>query len=229
MSFPFLSLYIYFCIETISEAEGRDLNSAKSIGLNPSWEKKAALRRQIYLSLFPNPSTPFMAINAAMRPLLRLPHQKGASEFATTARRTLTTHSTALHQSRTLIRLSIIPQCPRSSQQQSFRRSYADAKPQKYFRRSRITLRWLWRAVYLGAIGSVGYLGYTIYLLRTPSEQLEADPTKKTLVILGTTYQLEVGPQPLTSLRHWMGCRISSQDFGQVPLDFAHFSIFNAT
>ncbi len=28
-------------------------------------------------------------------------------------------------------------------------------------------------------------MGYTIYLLRTPQEQLEADPNKKTLVILG--------------------------------------------
>lgn len=39
--------------------------------------------------------------------------------------------------------------------------------------------------MYLGAIGGLGYMGYTIYLLRTPHEQLEADPTKKTLVILG--------------------------------------------
>ena len=125
-----------------------------------------------------------MATNPAVRPLLRLIHQRGAPEFAITARRTLTTRSTALHQSRARIRPSIL-QCPESSLQQSFRRSYADTKPQKYFRRSRVTLRWVWRAVYLGAIGSVGYLGYTIYLLRTPSEQLEADPAKKTLVILG--------------------------------------------
>ncbi|KAL9076899.1 MAG: hypothetical protein Q9161_000532 [Pseudevernia consocians] len=120
-----------------------------------------------------------------MRPLLRLAHHKGASKFAITARRTLTTRSTALHQSRALIRPSV-SQCPRSSLQQAFRRSYADNKPRKYFRRSRLILRWLWRVVYLGAIGGVGYLGYTIYLLRTPTEQLEADPTKKTLVILGT-------------------------------------------
>lgn len=34
-------------------------------------------------------------------------------------------------------------------------------------------------------------MGYGIYLLRTPQEQLESgdDPTKKTLVILGTIYQ----------------------------------------
>ena len=44
----------------------------------------------------------------------------------------------------------------------------------------------------MGAIGSIGYLGYTIYLLRSPSEQLEADPTKKNLVILGMKYRLKV-------------------------------------
>ena len=37
----------------------------------------------------------------------------------------------------------------------------------------------------MGVIGFLGYTGYTIYLLRTPSEQEEADPSKKTLVILG--------------------------------------------
>ena len=130
-----------------------------------------------------------MSKNPAMRSLLRLAHQKGASTFGMTARRTLTTRSTALHQSPAQIRPSI-SQCSRSSLQQSFRRSYADTKPQKYFRKSRVTLRWLWRVVYLGAIGGVGYVGYTIYLLRTPSEQLEADPTKKTLVILGIFHPL---------------------------------------
>ena len=119
-----------------------------------------------------------------MRPLLRLAHQKGPSDFLSHPRRTLTTRSAALHQPRALIRPSI-SYYPTSSLQLSFRRSYADTKPQVYFRRSRITLRWLWRLVYLGAIGGIGYLGYTIYLLRTPPEQLAADPAKKTLVILG--------------------------------------------
>lgn len=47
--------------------------------------------------------------------------------------------------------------------------------------------------MYLGAIGGLGYMGYTIYLLRTPQEQLEADPTKKTLVILGMWFLRGVG------------------------------------
>lgn len=154
-----------------------------------------------------------MATNTSMRPLLRLSRQWGASEAFITARRTLTTPSTALHQSRALIR-PCISEYPRSSLQQAFRRSYADTKPQTYFRRSRVTLRWLWRAVYLGTIGGIGYLGYTIYLLRTPPEQLEADPTKKNLVILGIYHQLKAGLQPLTTFRHWMGRCISPQNSG---------------
>ena len=125
-----------------------------------------------------------------MRPLLKLAHHKGASEVVVTARRTVTTRSAALHQARALIRPSV-SQYPKSFLQQSFRRSYADTKPSTSFRRSRLTLRWLWRAVYLGTIGGVGYLGYTIYQLRTPPEQLEADPTKKTLVILGMHLAIE--------------------------------------
>ena len=137
-------------------------------------------------------SLPFMATSTAMKPLLTLARQRGAPEAVITARRTLTTRSAALHHSRALIRPSI-SEYPKSSLQQAFRRSYADTKPQTYFRRSRVTLRWLWRAVYLGTIGGIGYLGYTIYLLRTPPEQLEADPTKKNLVILGIYHQLKAG------------------------------------
>ncbi|KAL6721723.1 NADH:ubiquinone oxidoreductase [Lecanora helva] len=40
--------------------------------------------------------------------------------------------------------------------------------------------------MYLSAIGGLVYMGYGIYLLRTPQEQLQPDPTKKNLVILGT-------------------------------------------
>ena len=151
-------------------------------------KKKKRLSRRKHSSFFPPPIvTPLDAhipTKSAMKPLLRLAHQKGASNLLLQSRRSLTTRSTALHQPRALIRPSI-SYYPNSSLQQPFRRSYADSKPQTYFRRSRTTLRWIWRLVYLGAIGGIGYLGYTIYLLRTPPEQLEADPAKKTLVVLG--------------------------------------------
>lgn len=71
------------------------------------------------------------------------------------------------------------------------RRGYADAaptpspapKPKKRFR----FLRWSWRLTWLSGIGLTGALAYSIYSLRHPVEQLEADPSKKTLVILGMT------------------------------------------
>ena len=89
---------------------------------------------------------------------------------------------------------------PRSILQQSFRRAYTDAapaaapaaavatpsaapapKPKRRFR----FFRWVWRITYLSALGFVGYLSYMIYDLRNPSDQVEPDPNKKTLVILG--------------------------------------------
>lgn len=83
----------------------------------------------------------------------------------------------------------IRPCFSRGKLQQSFRRSYADGPPPKPRRRAGF-FRWTWRLTYLSALGGVGYLGYTIYLLRTPQEQFEPDPSKKTLVILGMLQNL---------------------------------------
>ncbi|KAK2734934.1 NADH:ubiquinone oxidoreductase [Onygenales sp. PD_40] len=75
------------------------------------------------------------------------------------------------------------------SLQKSFRRAYADApaptpapKPKRRFR----IFRWMFRLTLLSIVGGAGALGYSIYALRHPEEQYEPDPTKKTLVILGT-------------------------------------------
>lgn len=81
----------------------------------------------------------------------------------------------------------------------TFRRGYAESKeapagvplgpvvnnaPQP--RRSRFRpLKWAWRATYLTVIGGAVYLGYGVYELRHPDEQVAPDPTKQTLVILG--------------------------------------------
>jgi NADH:ubiquinone reductase (non-electrogenic) len=68
------------------------------------------------------------------------------------------------------------------------RRAYATEAPapaapkKKRFR----FLRWTYRLTVLGMLTGTGYLGYHIYLLRHPEEQLEPDPSKKTLVILGS-------------------------------------------
>jgi NADH:ubiquinone reductase (non-electrogenic) len=70
------------------------------------------------------------------------------------------------------------------------RRQYSDAPsaslspdPKKP-RRFRI-LRWTWRLTYLSVLGGIGYVGWAIYEDRHPAEQIPADPTKKTLVVLG--------------------------------------------
>ncbi|MCJ1363843.1 NADH:ubiquinone oxidoreductase [Acarospora aff. strigata] len=74
----------------------------------------------------------------------------------------------------------------RAALQQSFRRSYADVLTPKTKRRGRGVLRWTWRLTYLSAFAGTAWLGYNIYMLRSPRDQLEPDPSKKTLVILGT-------------------------------------------
>ncbi|EWC48605.1 mitochondrial external alternative NADH-ubiquinone oxidoreductase [Drechslerella stenobrocha 248] len=47
-------------------------------------------------------------------------------------------------------------------------------------------LRFLWRLTWISALGSFVYLGYHIYDSKHPPEQLPLDPTKKTLVVLGS-------------------------------------------
>ena len=76
-----------------------------------------------------------------------------------------------------------------SCQRAAARRTYADAapaptpapKPKKKFR----FLRWTWRLTLLTGAGLTGMLAYSIYELRHPIEQIEPDPSKKTLVVLG--------------------------------------------
>lgn len=70
-----------------------------------------------------------------------------------------------------------------------FRRGYADEVAQvpapKKPRRFR-ALKWLlWRLPILTIVGGIAYIGYGIYEDRHPEPQVEPDPTKKTLVILG--------------------------------------------
>ena len=89
---------------------------------------------------------------------------------------------------------SVLLQCSRATLrspfsntniQSSFRRSYADAISPVTKRRGRGFFRWTWRLTYLSAIGGTAYLAYNIYTLRTPQEQFDPDPSKKTLVVLG--------------------------------------------
>ena len=125
-----------------------------------------------------------MATRPAVKPLLKLCSRSIASQFSVKTQRTLTTRSAPsffFRLSSPLLKPSIL----RTSLQQSFRRSYADASSPTAKRRSRGILRWTWRLIYLSTLGGLVYLGYTIYDGQTPTEQIEAGPNKKTLVILG--------------------------------------------
>ncbi|KAI0199689.1 hypothetical protein F4808DRAFT_431746 [Astrocystis sublimbata] len=71
-----------------------------------------------------------------------------------------------------------------------FARTYADIAPQppkkKKSGKIRTTFRWMWRATYLSLIVGVGAVIYDGYLDRHPDDQFTPDPSKKTLVVLGT-------------------------------------------
>ncbi|MCJ1259655.1 NADH:ubiquinone oxidoreductase [Lignoscripta atroalba] len=123
-----------------------------------------------------------MATKAAMR--LPIASSKAALVFNAAARRTLFTsqQNSVFHSSRA----TPAPFFSKPALQKSFRRSYADAVSPKPKRRARRFFRWTWRLIYLSAIGGTAYLANTIYSLRTPNDQVEADPRKKSLVILGT-------------------------------------------
>ena len=69
---------------------------------------------------------------------------------------------------------------------QSFRRSYADATLTPPPKRRAGFFRWTLRLFYLTSIGALAWVGYEVYQLRTPDEQVAQDPEKKTLVILGS-------------------------------------------
>ena len=70
----------------------------------------------------------------------------------------------------------------------AFRRFYASEAPTPKPGRLRRTFRWAWRLTYLSVAGILGYTAYVVYLDRNPPAQVEPDPTKKTLVILGASY-----------------------------------------
>ena len=131
-----------------------------------------------------------MSMRSAMKPsLLSNTFRSGSACIRTTQRSLTTTHRPC---SRQLPRAAIRSSFPRTQLQHSWRRSYADSIPSATKRRGRGLLRWSWRAFYLSALGGVGYMSYVIYMLRTPDEQYNPDPSKKTLVILGTTYPLRL-------------------------------------
>ncbi|RDA94509.1 hypothetical protein CP533_2719 [Ophiocordyceps camponoti-saundersi (nom. inval.)] len=68
----------------------------------------------------------------------------------------------------------------------AFCRAYSDAPPRPKPGRLRRALKWTWRFTYVSVGALVGYSFYVMYQDRHPDPQAEPDPSKKTLVILGT-------------------------------------------
>ncbi|KAK3721531.1 NADH:ubiquinone oxidoreductase [Vermiconidia calcicola] len=129
-----------------------------------------------------------MASGAVARPLASISASIGLKQVAqrgfssTTKSQQLRTQLPRSSRTNSCIRI------PKQSLRESFRRGYAD-KPivtEKVKRRSWGFLRWTWRLTYLSAIGGVAYLSYHIYQSKYPADQAEPDPSKKTLVVLGT-------------------------------------------
>ncbi|KAF2226033.1 pyridine nucleotide-disulfide oxidoreductase-domain-containing protein [Elsinoe ampelina] len=108
--------------------------------------------------------------------------------LATAVRQVLTPNkssrafSSRVQQSTIPTRPTVASQISRNAFRQS--RSYADVPPAPKKRISKLKL--LWRLTYLSALAGLGYIGYGIYESRMPLEQAEPDPSKKTLVVLGT-------------------------------------------
>lgn len=85
---------------------------------------------------------------------------------------------------RTATRPGVAPKI-NASARLAFRRAYADQAPKPKPGAIRRTFRWVWRLSYLSVGGLLGYTTWVIYQDRHPQPQYEADPSKKTLVILG--------------------------------------------
>ncbi|CAK7197572.1 NADH:ubiquinone oxidoreductase [Sporothrix eucalyptigena] len=79
---------------------------------------------------------------------------------------------------------------PSAALSRQFARQYASEAgaeaPAPKPRRLRTAFRWIWRLTYLSVLGTFVYIGYEIYQDRNPEPQVPRDPSKKTLVILGT-------------------------------------------
>jgi NADH:ubiquinone reductase (non-electrogenic) len=69
---------------------------------------------------------------------------------------------------------------------QAFRHASTDSAAPKVKKAGFRTLRWTWRLTKFSALAGLAYVGYGIYEMRNPEEQPQPDPSKKTLVILGT-------------------------------------------
>ena len=110
------------------------------------------------------------------------------SQLQLAGRRTYTTSRPSLITNRA--RWTPRPTFHQIALRQSIRRQSTEIPKQipKPARRGiRRALLWTWRLTYITAILGAGYVSYGIWEMRNPADQPEPDPSKKTLVILGTS------------------------------------------
>ncbi|KKA29086.1 hypothetical protein TD95_005235 [Thielaviopsis punctulata] len=65
-------------------------------------------------------------------------------------------------------------------------RAYSDKAAPKSTSKVRKYLGWTWRTIYLSTLAGLGFTAWVIYDDRNPAPQKPIDPSKKTLVVLGT-------------------------------------------
>jgi len=141
-------------------------------------------------------------LNPAIRTLYKTP----TSSFGTVSR---SLRPSILRQSRQVLKGKIPT------------RGYADKapsaslSPQPVKKRSifRTTLRWTWRLMYISAIGGLAWVGYGIFEMRHPPDQLPPDPSKKTLVILGMFAMIGIRLEA-NNYRYWMGLSLAFEETG---------------
>lgn len=106
-----------------------------------------------------------------------------------------------------------------------FQRQYSESSappPPKKPGKIRRTFRWTWRLFYLSVLGTLAYVSYEVWDIRHPEPQVNPDPSKKTLVILGKLISRHAsvnGPRnasltlsPPRFLRHRLGICCSPQE-----------------
>jgi hypothetical protein len=101
----------------------------------------------------------------------------------------------------------------------SSRRFYSDARAEKEApkkeapkaKRKRGAFRsflvWTWRLTYLSSAAAFVYVGYGVYQLRNPADQLEPDASKKSLVVLGKCVGSDACVRRLTFMQEPDGAR----------------------
>ncbi|KAI7548938.1 external NADH-ubiquinone oxidoreductase-like protein [Hortaea werneckii] len=130
-----------------------------------------------------------MASHAVARPLAAFSANAtfGLRSAARSSRGFATTTSTTQRpQLRQTVKRFTPARIPRDSLQQGFKRNSSSETPKVVKKKGFRFLRWTWRLTYLSAIGGFAWMCWGIYQNRTPEDQAEPDPRKKTLVVLGT-------------------------------------------